>query len=74
MVGGSNPPFSICVKGEDMNSLKDVKDECSKCGDYFTCELCRQGHGIKQPRSNVAEMFECQMKHIDKRGKTVNEQ
>lgn len=52
-----------------MNSLKDVKDECSKCGDYFTCELCRQGHGIKQQRTNVAEMFICQMKHKDKRGK-----
>lgn len=62
-------PFRFCVKGDIMNSLKDVKDECSKCGEYFTCELCRQGHGIKQPHENVAEMFECQMKHKDKRGK-----
>ena len=54
-----------------MNSLKDVKDECSKCGDYFTCELCRQGHGIKQQRTNVAEMFICQMKHKDKRGNSA---
>lgn len=51
-----------------MTSLKDVKDECSLCGELFTCELCKQGHGIKQKRSNIAEMYECQTSHEKKRG------
>ena len=50
-----------------INSLKYVIEECSKCGDYFSCELCRQGRGINQKHTNVAAMFECQMKHVDKR-------
>lgn len=56
-----------------MVSLKDVKDECSKCGDLFTCELCRQGHGIRQPHTNVAQMVECQFNHKERREKEANE-
>lgn len=42
---------------------KEIKDECSKCGNIFECELFRQGHGIRQERENIAKMIECQMKH-----------
>ena len=45
---------------------KEIKDECSKCGNILECELFRQGHGIKQERENVANMIECQMKHREK--------
>ena len=27
---------------------KEIKDECSHCGNILECELFRQGHGIKQ--------------------------
>ena len=50
-----------------MNSLKDIKDECKDCGEIFTCELCKQGHGIKQERSNVSKMIGCQIDHRKKR-------
>lgn len=46
---------------------KEIKDECSKCGNILECELFRQGHGIKQERENVAKMIACQMKHRQKR-------
>lgn len=42
---------------------KEIKDECSKCGNILECALFRQGHGIKQERENIAKMIECQMKH-----------
>lgn len=50
-----------------MNSVKELKDECSLCGDILVCELCLQGHGIKRPRQNIAQMVECQFKHQEKR-------
>lgn len=46
---------------------KEIKDECSKCGEILMCELFRQGHGIKCERENVAKMIECQMNHREKR-------
>lgn len=39
---------------------KEIKDECSRCGNILECELFRQGHGIKQERENIAKMIECQ--------------
>ena len=51
---------------------KEIKDECSKCGNILECELFRQGHGIKQERENIAKMIECQMKHREKREKRTN--
>ena len=48
---------------------KEIKDECSLCGNILQCELFRQGHGIKQERENIAKMIECQMKHREKREK-----
>jgi hypothetical protein len=49
---------------------KEITDECSKCGNVLECELFRQGHGIKQERTNIREMVECQMEHKDKWQKT----
>lgn len=46
---------------------KEIKDECSHCGNILECELFRQGHGIKQERENIAKMIACQMKHRQKR-------
>nr|DAH74463.1 MAG TPA: RNA polymerase subunit [Caudoviricetes sp.] len=46
---------------------KEIKDECSKCGNILECELFRQGHGIKQERENIAKMIKCQMKHREER-------
>lgn len=46
---------------------KEIKDECSNCGNILECELFRQGHGIKQERENIAKMIACQMKHREKR-------
>ena len=43
---------------------KEITDECSKCGNVLECELFRQGHGIKQERTNIREMVECQMEHM----------
>lgn len=48
---------------------KEIKDECSKCGQILECELFRQGHGIKQKRENIAKMIACQMKHREEREK-----
>ena len=39
---------------------KEIKDECSKCGNILECELFRQGHGIKQERENIAKMIKKQ--------------
>lgn len=50
---------------------KEIKDECSRCGNSLECELFRQGHGIKCERCNIAEMLKCQMKH--KEGRMNNE-
>lgn len=49
-----------------MQSLKEIKDECSKCGELLECELCRQGHGIRQERTNITKMIMCQLEHKDK--------
>ena len=46
---------------------KEIKDECSHCGNILECELFRQGHGIKQERENIAKMIACQMKHRERR-------
>ena len=46
---------------------KEITDECQYCGDVLQCELFLQGHGIKQERSNITEMFACQMDHNNKR-------
>lgn len=46
---------------------KEIKDECQYCGEVLQCELFRQGHGIKQHRSNITQMLECQMKHTEER-------
>lgn len=46
---------------------KEIKDECQYCGQIFTCELFRQGHGIDQERENISQMFRCQMHHEERR-------
>lgn len=46
---------------------KEINDECVNCGEILECKLFKQGHGIKQERTNVAQMFSCQMKHREKR-------
>lgn len=46
---------------------KEIKDECSKCGQILECELFRQGHGIKQERESITKMIACQMRHRQKR-------
>lgn len=48
---------------------REIKDECSVCGSVLECELFKQGHGIKQERSNITELFACQMEHQKKREK-----
>lgn len=48
---------------------KEIKDECSVCGSVLECELFKQGHGIKQKRCNITELFACQMEHQKKREK-----
>lgn len=45
---------------------KEIKDECSRCGQILECELFRQGHGIKQERENITKMIACQMRHRQK--------
>lgn len=44
-------------------TLRNIKDECSRCGEFLECELCRQGHGVRQPRTNIAKMLNCQINH-----------
>lgn len=46
---------------------KEIKDECRHCGEILQCELFRQGHGIQQIRTNIAEMVRCQLRHEEKR-------
>lgn len=46
---------------------KQIKDECSRCGQVLECELFRQGHGIKCDRQNISKMLECQFEHREKR-------
>lgn len=46
---------------------KEIKDECQYCGEILQCELFRQGHGVRQKRSNIAEMVRCQIRHEEKR-------
>ena len=46
---------------------KEIKDECSKCGQILECELFCQGHGIKQERGNITKMIACQIRHRQKR-------
>lgn len=53
---------------------KEINDECKYCGDILECELFRQGHGIKQPRSNISQLFSCQMNHAEKREKNSSEE
>lgn len=48
---------------------KEIKDECSRCGNILQCELCRQGHGNRQDRKNIAKMINCQLDHHDQREK-----
>ena len=48
---------------------KEIKDECSRCGNILQSELCRQGHGIRQDRKNIAKMINCQLDHHDQREK-----
>lgn len=49
---------------------KEIKDECQYCGEILQCELFIQGHGIRQQRSNIAEMLKCQFRHKEERVKT----
>lgn len=58
--------------GKGMNKImrvmgKEIKDECSHCGDILECELFKQGHGIHCERENITMMIECQMKHRKRR-------
>lgn len=46
-----------------MRELEKIKDECSLCGEIFTCKLCKQGHGIGQEHDNVPDMMRCQFRH-----------
>lgn len=46
---------------------KEIKDECQYCGEILQCELFRQGHGIRQARTNIVEMVRCQIRHEEKR-------
>ena len=46
---------------------KEIKDECEKCGEILVCELTRQGHGIGQPHTNMSKMYQCQIRHKEKR-------
>lgn len=48
---------------------KEIKDECSRCGEVLTCQLCADGHGIRRERSRVAELVNCQLEHMKKREK-----
>lgn len=46
---------------------KEINDECMYCGEILQCELFRQGHGIKQERTNITEMLRCQMQKEEER-------
>lgn len=47
---------------------EQINDECTKCAELLQCELFKQGHGIRQPRTNIRQMLECQMRHREKAG------
>lgn len=49
----------------EMHALHGMVGEI---GELLQCELFRQAHGIRQPRSNIRQMLECQMKHREKAG------
>lgn len=36
---------------------KEINDECVHCGEILECELFKQGHGIRQERTNVVQMI-----------------
>lgn len=55
-------------------SGKEINDECQYCGEILQCELFRQGHGVRQKRSNIAEMVRCQIRHEEKRCEIEKEQ
>lgn len=46
---------------------REIKDECSECGNILECELFKDGHGIDRERQNVSKMVMCQIKHKEKR-------
>lgn len=46
---------------------KEISDECQYCGNILECELCKQGHGIGQERTNITQMVKCQIEHEEKR-------
>lgn len=48
---------------------KEIKDECSRCGEVLICKLFLAGHGIHQERTRVAEMIRCQLKHQEQTSK-----
>lgn len=50
-----------------MDSLLQIKDECSQCGELLQCELCKDGHGFHRERDRIAEMVQCQFEHAVKR-------
>ena len=45
---------------------KQINDECTKCEELLQCELFRQGHGIRQPRSKIRQMLERLMRHRER--------
>lgn len=52
---------------------KEVKDECSVCGNVLSCDLCKDGHGIRRERTNIAQMVKCQLEHQQRRLKAEEE-
>lgn len=46
---------------------KEINDECQYCGRILECDLFRQGHGIRQERTNIAKMMRCQFDHEQQR-------
>lgn len=48
-------------------SGKEINDECQYCGRILECDLFRQGHGIRQERTNIAKMMRCQFDHEQQR-------
>lgn len=46
---------------------KEINDECQNCSEVLQCELFRQGHGIRQERTNIAKMMRCQFDHEQQR-------
>ena len=42
---------------------KEIKDECSHCGNVLACKLFLAGHGIRQERDRITEMIRCQLRN-----------